>query len=96
MEKEEIRPETPRRQFSEGDVVRATGETKVYVIRSGRRLWIPTLAAFTAGEYDWSNVQEVAAADLTVYPRLSLVRAQGDPKVYYLTENGLKKWLRKW
>ena len=71
------------------NLLRSIGDYKVYKIIKGKRLWIPTVAAFDAQGLKWEDIQDVANA--TEYPRLKLAKLANRSEVYYLNENGLKR-----
>jgi hypothetical protein len=48
-------------------LIRATGDTKVYVVENGQKQWIKTAEEFNAAGYKWSDISEVAASALTAY-----------------------------
>ena len=75
------------------ELLRAIGHYKVYRIIDGKQLWIPTISAFNAQGLKWEDIQEVSQAEVNQYPRAKLLQATGDPKVYYITESGLKRHL---
>jgi len=73
------------------NLIRAANQTKVYKIISNKRLWIPTAEAFIAMGNNWSDIEDVNETEVNQYARLKLVKLANDPKVYYLTEKGLKR-----
>jgi Fe-S-cluster formation regulator IscX/YfhJ len=75
------------------NLLRAIGQQKVYRVVDGKILWVPTIAAFNAQGLKWEDIQDVNESTVNQYPSLKLVRVKGDPKVYYLTESGLKRWI---
>jgi len=75
------------------NLLRAIGQQKVYRVVDGKILWVPTIAAFNAQGLKWEDIQNVSESTVNQYSRLKLVRVKGDPKVYYLTESGLKRWI---
>ncbi len=78
-------------QQATANLLQAIGQQKVYRVVNNKVLWIPTIAAFNAQGLKWSGIQSVNESDLVKYPRAKLVQVAGDPKVYYITESGLKK-----
>ncbi len=78
---------------STANLLRAIGQQKVYRVVDGKILWVPTVSAFNAQGLKWEDIQNVDSSIINQYSRLKLVRIKGDPKVYYLTESGLKRWV---
>ena len=77
--------------FKTGDLIRAIAGTKVYVIKNGKKRWIPTAAAFNASGYKWAEIKDVGASDVSGTKDITLFRAEGDPKVYILASNGKRR-----
>ena len=79
----------------EGSLIREPSGT-IYVIRNGRREWIPSPAAFAAGGYQWGAVINVPAFVVAripaVLPEGTLVRATGGSKIYEI-EDGKRHWI---
>ena len=73
------------------NLIKATNQSKVYKIINNKRFWIPTAEAFTQMGNDWLDIQDVDESGIEQYPRLRLAKLADDPKVYYLTEDGLKR-----
>jgi parallel beta-helix repeat protein len=64
-------------------------DVKVYeVINNTLIHWIPSPGVFTGYGFNWNNIKVVSNTELNKYQRVKLLRAQGDAKVYYLTEAG--------
>ena len=93
---------TGQQQQSQGaTLLRVDGNPKVYVINNGSKTWIKTIAEFNAKGYKWEDVVLVKAGDLAAYPEAAestiggatLLRAEGDPKVYVIN-NGSKTWIK--
>jgi len=89
-DKEVITPKASGAGFSEGDLIKASGDERVYVIKNDKKVWIPTAEAFIEAGYKWSDIQEVSASDVAVVASGNLLRVEGDPKVY-IVERGLKR-----
>jgi len=66
---------------------------KVYAIVNGKRHWIPNPTVFSLYGYSWSKVTTVSLATLNQYADVRLLRGLGDPKVYFFTISGQKKWI---
>ena len=87
-------------------LMRATGDPKVYVIQDGKKTWVKTAQEFNAAGYDWNAVQVIEPSALAAYPDTEaaapspaptptgyqLMRASGDPKVYVI-KDGQKTWI---
>ena len=76
-----------------GAPVMIKGDEKVYQLIQGKLRHIPNPAAFSMLGFKWEEIIEVEASEI-INPRLKLLRAAGDAKVYYVTEGGLRKWIR--
>ena len=72
---------------------KAVSSNRVYKIISNKKLWIPTAEVFNKIGLKWEDIGIVSEQELNQYFRLKLARAIGNPKVYYLTESGLKRWI---
>ena len=79
----------------EGSLIREPSGA-IYVIRNGRREWIPSPAAFAAGGFQWGAVINVpafvAARVPAVLPEGTLVRQAGGSKIYEI-EDGKRHWI---
>ncbi len=76
------------------DLVRAVGDYKVYYLtESGLKRHIPSIEVFNSCGYKWENVKEVSSTEFNAYSENTLIRAEGDYKVYKL-ENGKKRWIK--
>jgi len=75
------------------NLVRAINGSKVYKIINNKRLWIPTAEVFIAMGYDWSDIRNVSESEINQYARLKLAKLVGDPRVYYLTGGGFKRYI---
>ncbi|OGZ35099.1 MAG: hypothetical protein A2174_00435 [Candidatus Portnoybacteria bacterium RBG_13_41_18] len=95
----------PPGTLANGSLVRAEGDSKVYLIENNQKRWIETLVAFIAAGYSFNNVQVVSASTLAQYqagPPLTMVdiiasihanakllKISSSPKVYALIKNKL-------
>ena len=79
----------------EGSLIREPSGA-IYVIRNGRREWIPSPAAFAAGGFQWGAVINVpayvAARVPAVLPEGTLVRQTGGSRIYEV-EDGKRHWI---
>lgn len=80
--------------FPDGSLIRAKGDTKVYIINGAYKRWLQTpqiLAAYP--HLSWQNVREVSLEQLNWYQEGWLVRLDGDARVYEINGDGTKHWL---
>lgn len=77
--------------YPEVTLIRAEGDDRIYQIVDGKKHWIPSAETFLNYGFDWSDVVNVNATEINSYLRVRLVRASGDPKIYYITESGMKR-----
>jgi len=79
--------------FEFTNLMRQTGEEKVYVINeSGFKRHIPSPRVFASYGFDWNDVVVVPGIEVQSYPESRLIRKEGDTKVYYI-ENNIKRWI---
>jgi len=78
-------------QQATANLLKAIGQEKVYKVVNNKLLWVPTISAFNAQGLKWSDVQSVDTSQLNQYQRAKLLQINGDQKIYYITESGLKK-----
>lgn len=71
-----------------GDIVlvRVVGQPEVYEIIGGKRHFIPTKDIFYDYGFRDELIQNITAEELDRYPRMKLVKMEGNKKTYYLTE----------
>ncbi len=74
---------------TEGDVIRARGDDKVYAVKNGRKIWIPNPFAFNSAGYDWGGIKEIDPAYSANLAEALLIREEGRPEVYAI--DGEKK-----
>ena len=73
-------------------LIRVEGDSRVYVIVNNFKRHIPNPSVFNSYGYKWSDIKTVPAGELAKFQVTTLMRAQGDPKVYAI-ENGARKWI---
>ncbi|MEA2097596.1 MAG: hypothetical protein U9P70_00770 [Patescibacteria group bacterium] len=73
------------------DILKSFDQNRVYRIISGKRLWIPTVSVFNAQGLKWDEINNVNSLELEKYPRLKLIKAKGDDRIFYVTNSGMKK-----
>ena len=80
--------------IEEGDIVRASGTAKVYVVKNGYRRWIPSPEIFNSyGHLKWENIKEVSQELLDAYKESFFIQMAGDYKVYEVKNGATKQWL---
>lgn len=80
--------------YPDGSLVRATGDTKVYVIHGGYKRWIRSPTVFSLyGHLRWEDIIDVSTEELNYYEESTLMRAAGDENVYHLDFGNIKYWL---
>jgi len=79
----------PAVSYSNGSLLRARGDYRVYLIENGEKHWIPNPRVFNLYNLKWEDIKEVDDIELNKFPRAKLFRPRGDYRVYYLTESGL-------
>lgn len=81
--------------IKEGSLIRAQGDTKVYIIKEGYKRWIQTSEIFNMyGHLRWENIVEVSQFDLNKYVISSVIRFAKDPRVYKVNSDNIKQWIK--
>jgi len=83
-------PHSSQKPIIEGDLIRAVGDGKVYVIKNNKRVWIPTVESFNALGYNWDKIRQVSMLDIMAKSEAELMRIAGKPEVYAIN-NGKKR-----
>lgn len=84
--------------YSDGSLVKATDDPRVYLIDSGMKRWISSADIFLARGFQWGNINAVSPADLSLYPDGqtvgwpdgTLVKSNFSPGVYFIS-SGMKR-----
>lgn len=82
-----VEPPLPPPVFSENELLRAKGDSKVYVVKNGKKLWIPSPEAFLVAGYEWQRIKEVEVNIFETVPAVNLIRAEGHAEVYEVIDN---------
>ncbi len=86
--------QTTNPNLPDGTLIRAQGDTKVYIIKGNYRRWLQTPAILLSYPHlGWQSVMEVMPEQLNFYQEAWLVRADGDTRVYEINGDGTKHWL---
>lgn len=87
-------PATNNPGLPDGALIRAKGDSKVYIIKGQYRRWLQTpQILFAYPHLGWQSVIEVSLEQLNWYQEAWLVRADGDARVYEINGDGTKHWL---
>jgi len=79
--------------LSEGSLVQAQGDYRVYQIGRGWKRHILNPTIFRLNNWSFNQVITVAPAVLALYPESNLLRYDGNERVYLLDTAGIKHWL---
>ena len=74
-------------------IIKFADNPRVYTVVDGQIKWIPNPTVFNSLGLDWKKIEQKPTAELKNYRRAALLRAKNDPKVYYITEAGKKRWV---
>ncbi|MDX1536055.1 MAG: hypothetical protein R3346_04850, partial [Candidatus Spechtbacterales bacterium] len=81
--------------ISEGSLIRAEGGSKVYIVKGKYKRWIQTAELFNMyGHLRWEDIIDVPQNILNQYTESTLVRADGDERVFFTTIKGQKRWIQ--
>ena len=75
--------------LSEGELVKAADSDKIYLIRGGKKIHIPTWEAFVRGGFKMAQVKIVEATKLVQAAAVELFKTADDPRVFTI-KNGKK------
>lgn len=95
---EQIEPEEPEIQkpagVNDGDLVRAVGDYKVYVVKEDYSRWIQSAEIFNYyPHFNFLVLKEISQNELEYYTESWLIRADGDEKVYEINGDGTRHWI---
>jgi len=80
--------------ISEGDLIRAKGGQRVYIIKNGYRRWIQTGEIFNFyGHLRWEDIKDISIDVVNSYQDSRLVQLAGDERVYELRSDGTRHWI---
>ncbi len=86
--------EYSRGAITDGSLIRAKGDYRVYIIKGGYKRHILDSRIFDFyGHLNWSNIIEVTSEERDSYKDSAWVRADGDKKVYEVNNDKTKHWL---
>ena len=76
---------------SDHNLVRVSGQDKVYQIINGKYHWIPTANIFANYGFSTGEIRTISQAELNTYSRVKVVRVSGSSDIYYITESWMKR-----
>ncbi len=74
-------------------LIKSLDDPRVYEIINGKKHWISNPEVLNSYGFDWVSIRVVSQQEINSYPRIKLVRPSTSPKVYYITESGMKRWI---
>ncbi len=79
----------------DGSLIRARGESKVYIVNNGFKRYVISPAIFSFyGHLDASRIQDVSAQVVEGFLSSTLIRFSESPKVYEVLPDGKKRWIK--
>lgn len=75
------------------ELVKTAGNDKVYVVKNGKKIWIPNADAFNKAGYDWEKIKTITSSEAAKIAETNLIRAEGDAKVYRIAD-GKRTWIK--
>lgn len=89
-----ILKEKKKSKYSDGTLIRTSGDSKVYIVEEGEKVWIKTSEEFRSSGYEWRNVKTIPAQEMEgIGERVREAKLiMKDRKVYRL-ENGRLIWV---
>jgi len=86
--------EYKRGLVSDGSLIRASGDYKVFIVKGGYKRHILDSRIFSFyGHLSWASIMEVAPEERDSYKTSAWVRADDDSRVYEVNGDGTKHWL---
>ena len=83
--------ESPQEPENQTRLIRVQGQQKVYAVENNIYHWIPNEEIFKHYNYDWRAIEVVDEGALDGYERARLLKIEGKPEVWYVTESGMKR-----
>lgn len=78
----------------EDNLIRAIGNYKVYLVVNGISRHIPNPEIFLNYGFVWEDVTDVPQSTIDKYQKAYLIRESKQGTIYYLRNDGIKKWIR--
>jgi glucose/arabinose dehydrogenase len=77
--------------FPDGMLLKAEGDSKIYVVQKNRKRWLSSEEIFRSYGYSFANVYEVPKAVLGAISSQAFVKAKGGTTVYMVNDAGYKR-----
>lgn len=83
--------DTPDNNFPDGMLIKAEGDSRVYVMHNDKKRWIQTEAIFTSYGFSWANIYELPAGVVNALPYDNLIRVSTTSTIYALNPDGYRR-----
>ena len=75
-------------------LVKTPDDPRVYLVKDGRKVWIPNEKVFLASGFKWNQIQKVAPSAVEKEaPTTKVIKSPIDRKVYEINSDGTKTWV---
>jgi glucose/arabinose dehydrogenase len=78
-------------RFPDGMIIRAEGDSKVYVIRQNKKRHLRTEEVFLSYGYSWGAIVVLPQSVLNAIPSDLVIRPRGETTVFALNDNGYRR-----
>ncbi|MEO5927362.1 MAG: PQQ-dependent sugar dehydrogenase [Patescibacteria group bacterium] len=82
---------TPNTQFQDGTLIRADGDSRIYVMHSNKKRLLKTAQVFASYGYADKDVYTLPAGAVASIPNDKLVRVTGTSAIYLLNDTGYRR-----
>ncbi len=81
-------------KYPDARLLKGMGDPKIYYFNAkGQKKWIINPEVFNSYNNKWTDILEILPSEIDSYPTVTLMRLQGDSKVYLL-EGITKRWIK--
>ena len=75
-------------------LIKEPNDSKVYLLKDGKKVWIPNEKVFLASGFKWNQVQSVETSALKAETTTTkVIKSPIDKKVYEINSDGTKTWV---
>ena len=74
-------------------LVKDPNSPKVYLVKDGKKVWIPNEKVFLASGFKWDQIQTVEGAGISTVATTTVIKSPIDNKVYEINSDGSKAWI---